>query len=74
MVQARVWCISMAVAMTTGKLRILQLEFPAWELRLLPGGKIGARPPKWADWGALGRRIEELTSKSSARARRRTQQ
>ena len=42
MVQARVWSIAVEETMTPGKLKVLQLEFPAWELRLLPGGKIGA--------------------------------
>ncbi len=53
MVQARVWSIAMAAPMTPDKLKVLQQEFPEWEFHLLPGGKIGAIPPKLADWSVL---------------------
>jgi len=71
MVQARVWSITAEAAMTPCNFKLLQAEFPSWHLHQLPNGKIGARPPKWADWNRLGERIRELSGQRAAKAGRR---
>ncbi|MDF9393009.1 MULTISPECIES: hypothetical protein [Methylococcus] len=48
--------------LTPDRLRRLQGEFPEWQVRMLPGGAIAARPPRYADWGAFGRRLDELAA------------